>query len=169
MRLCTLLNPLLIIAIRENSIGLISSQRVQIRGIKYLTLYMHAVTTLSLDSVTTSASRIVPSVAAVLGGGIGGALLLLATILLLTTCFVIACYCHQTRESKTENHSDHQLQGRLSNEGDKKPNSDHEFELKDNKAYSSISHYIPTDDNVAYGQTAQQILTVAYYGQYKYN
>ena len=120
--------------------------------------------------MTTSTSRIIPSVA-VLGGGIGGALLLLATILLLITCSVIACYCHRTRESKTENHSDHQLQGRLSNEGDKKPNSDHEFELKDNEAYSSISHYIPTDDNVAYGQTAQQISTennVAY-GQYKYN
>ena len=38
---------------------------------------------------------------------------------------------------------------------------DHGFELKDNEAYSSITHYIPTDDNVAmaYGQTALQFST----------
>ena len=62
-----------------------------------------------------------------------------------------------------ENYSDHQLQGKLSDGEDKKLqlNSDHEFELKDNEAYSSITHHIPTDDNVAYydHQTALQIST----------
>ena len=90
--------------------------------------------------MTTSASRIIPSVA-VLGGGIGGALLLLATILLLTTCSVIACYCCWTRKFKMENHGDQKLQGKLSNEEDKKPKSNHEFKLKSNEAYSSITHY----------------------------
>ena len=106
--------------------------------------------------MTTSASveRFVPSIAA-LGGGIGGVLLLLATTLLLTICSVIVCYCHRTREFKRENYSDQQLQGKLNDEEDKK--SDREFELKDNEAYSSITHYIPTDENVAYGQTALQI------------
>ena len=56
-----------------------------------------------------------------------------------------------------ENHGDQKLQGKLSDEGDKKPKSDHEFKLKSNEAYSSIIHYIPTEDNVAYGQTALQI------------
>ena len=106
--------------------------------------------------MTTSASveRFVRSIAA-LGGGIGGVLLLLATTLLLTTCSVIACYCHQTRESERTTVRDQQLQGKLNDEEDKK--SDHEFELKDNEDYSSITHYIPTDENVAYGQTALQI------------
>ena len=91
-----------------------------------------------------------------IGGGVAGALLAVLALLVLIVV-VIACYCHRTRESKMENHSDQQLQGKLSDEEDKK--SDHEFELKDNEAYSSrsITHYIPTDENVAYGQTALQI------------
>ena len=49
------------------------------------------------------------------------------------------------------NHSDQPLQGQC-DETDKKLKSDHEFELKGNEAYSSTTHYIPTEDNVAYGQ-----------------
>ena len=56
-----------------------------------------------------------------------------------------------------ENHSNQKLQGKLSDEEDKKLKSDHEFKLKSNEAYSSITHYIPTEDNVAYGQTVLQI------------
>ena len=88
------------------------------------------------DSVITSASG------AALGGGISGALLLLIVILLLTTCSIAYC------QSKKTNHNDQPLQGQLN----KQLKSDHEFELKGNEAYSSITHYIPTEDNVAYGQ-----------------
>ena len=130
-----------------------------------MTLYIYACTTLSLDSVSTSNSRIVPSIAA-LGGGIGGALLLLATILLLTICSIAWC-CHQTKESKTGSHNDQLLQGKRSDTKDKKLKSDLESELMDNEAYSSTTCYIPTNANVAYTQTVQ-ISTednVAYYSQ----
>ena len=104
-------------------------------------------TALASDSVTTSASRFILSGAA-LGGGISGALLLLIVILLLITCS-IACYW--TRKSKKRNYSDQPLQGQH-NKADNQLKSNHEIELKDNEAYSSTTHYIPTEDNVAYGQ-----------------
>ena len=107
-------------------------------------------TALASDSVTTSASRFILSGAA-LGRGISGALSLLIVILLLTTCS-IACYW--TRKFKKMNHRDQPIQVQL-NETDQQLKSDHEFELKGNEAYSSTTHYIPTEDNVAYAQTTQ--------------
>ena len=97
--------------------------------------------------MTASASRFIQSGAA-LGGGISGALFLLIVILLLTTCS-IACYW--TRKSKKMNHNDQPRQEQH-DEADNQLKSDHEFELKGNEAYSSTTHYIPTEDNVAYGQ-----------------
>ena len=56
-----------------------------------------------------------------------------------------------------ENHGNQKLQEKLSDEEDKKLKCDHEFKLKSNEAYSSITHYIPTEDNVAYGLNVLQI------------
>ena len=55
------------------------------------------------------------------------------------------------------------IEPRIQEENEKSSHvhGDHGFEFKDNEAYSSITHYIPTDDNVAmaYGQTALQFST----------
>ena len=54
------------------------------------------------------------------------------------------------------NQYDQPLQEQVYDEIDKQPKSD-QFELKSNEAYVSTTHYIPTEDNVAYGQTMLQI------------
>ena len=99
------------------------------------------------DSVTVT-SRVL---AGVLGGVISGAVLLLIVILLLTTCCTVTlCW---SRKSKKMNHCDQPQQEQVYEEIDNQLENDLEFELKSNEAYSSTPHYIPTGDNVAYGQT----------------
>ena len=87
----------------------------------------------------------------VLGGGITGAVLLMIVILVLTIicCTIALCW---TRKSEMKNHCDQPLQEHVYDEIDKQLKSDHEFKLKGNEAYSSTTNYIPTEDNVAYGQ-----------------
>ena len=102
--------------------------------------------------MSTSGSRIL---AGALGGGIAGALLL--SILMLLAAIVA---CHLSRKSKVISRSEPLAQQGDSDVTDKPTQqiqSDQLFELKSNEAYGSTTHYVPTEDNVAYIQTAPQI------------
>ena len=98
--------------------------------------------------MSTSGSRLI--LAGALGGGIAGALLL---ILLLLAATIACCL---SRKSKVISRSEPLAQQGDSDVTDKRSTqqiiqSDQMFKLKSNEAYDSTTHYIPTEDNVAYG------------------
>ena len=103
--------------------------------------------------MSTSGSRLL---AGALGGGIAGPIVLSLLLILA----IIAC--HLSRKSKVISRSEPLAQQGDSDMTDKltqQIQSDQMFELKSNEAYGSTAHYIPTEDNVAYVQTAPQIST----------
>ena len=111
---------------------------------------------LILISHFTTDSTFSGILAGVLGGGITGVLLIL---LIITLILLLAIRAYR-KKIISHVHIEPQLQEANEKSAYVVVQGDHGFELKDNEAYSSITHYIPIDENGAYaGQTVLQIST----------